>query len=128
MVRGNVGTNLKIPPPGEPAPALVPGRNSSPKYIVPSGRMAWPSKASCPTALRLTTRASVVVPWLRFVIATGVAIDVGSKISYMPPVVASSPNRIVPHGVRRIGSQLDVPVTIVVAFDAAGRDRSTRWT
>ncbi len=35
---------------------------------------------------------------------------------------------IVPHGVRRTGSHDERPVTIVVAFDAAGFDRSTRCT
>jgi hypothetical protein len=35
---------------------------------------------------------------------------------------------IVPHGVRLTGSQDTRPVTMVVAFDPAGLDKSTRWT
>src|SRR3954454_15442829 len=33
-----------------------------------------------------------------------------------------------PHGVRRTGSHEDRPVTMVVAFEPGGWDRSTRWT
>src|SRR4051812_42518353 len=35
---------------------------------------------------------------------------------------------MVPHGVRRTGSHEDRPVTMVVALEPGGWDRSTRWT
>src|SRR5216110_2879795 len=59
----------------------------------------------------------------------GVLMLSGSRISYKPPVApASSATTIVPHGVRRTGSQEARPVTIVVALLPAGFERSTRCT
>src|SRR4051794_16062133 len=59
----------------------------------------------------------------------GAVILTGSRISYRPPVApASSATMMVPHGVRLTGSHDERPVTIVVAFDAGGCDRSTRCT
>src|SRR5262245_47380087 len=53
----------------------------------------------------------------------------GSISSYRPPVApASSAAMIVPHGVRRTGSQEIKPVTTVVVLLPTGLDRSIRCT
>src|SRR4051812_39504282 len=92
--------------------------------------MAKLSNDRLPTAFRLTRWfGSVVVPARRSMTLIGAAMLTGSRISYSPPVApASSATMMVPHGVRLTGSHDERPVTIVVAFDAAGFDRSTRCT
>ena len=49
----------------------------------------------------------------------------GSMISYIAPSAASSPKRIVPHGVTRTGSLSSMPLTIVVASPVS---RSIFWS
>ena len=95
---------------------------------MPSGLIAKLSNDNAPTAFRLTRWfMSLLAPVARFVTLIAVVMETGPRISYRPPSVPCySATMIVPHGVRRTGSHDSRPVTMVVAFDAAGCDRSTR--
>ncbi len=87
--------------------------------------MAWPSNESRPRADR-TAKFDAPVPPLKVPVVRSRVTSVvfsGSISSYRRPPLgpppASSPNRIVPHGVRRAGSQLVVPVRMVATAPVA---------
>ena len=97
---------------------------------MPSFRIARPSNASLPSAVRVTRWLAPTPPVKRPVVRSSVTpvVWIGSISSYRRPPVgpppASSPNTIVPHGVRRVGSQLVVPVTMVVTMPVASSIRT----